>query len=117
MSTSSCPSLFPCFDRSAAATSGVEERVCSEERINCSKDLVFRIFVVVSIFLASLLAVVGVLALMATQEALPSSLTSIVKLAVIGEANSAVMIAGGCALFGFAIFAWKCYEDNLKKSD
>lgn len=110
MSTCFSSSLFNCFKNDNPVLS-------AEERVNCSKNLAFRIFVVISIIFAALLVIAGVLALMATQEALPSSLSSIVKLAVMGEANSAVMIAGGCALFAFAIFAWKCYEDNQRKSD
>jgi hypothetical protein len=75
---------------------------------NGAKGICFKIFVIASIILAAITAVVGVLALLASKGALTGRMSSISDLSVIGEVNSYVMLSGGIALFVLGILAWSC---------
>ena len=71
-----------------------------------NRDICFKIFVVVTIILATVIVVVGILALMAARGALPAGMGPILKLNVIGEVNSFVMLGGGIVLFILGMLAW-----------
>ena len=83
-----------------------------------TKDLCFKIFIVVSIFLAAVVVITGILALMASKGALPTSMSAIAKLSVIGEVNSYVMLSGGIILFVLGVVSWSCHlrKENQPKT-
>lgn len=72
------------------------------------KDICFKIFIVATIVLATLVVVIGILALMAVKGALPVGFKAISNLNLIGEVNSYVMVGGGITLFVLGILAWYC---------
>ncbi|HEY4831777.1 MAG TPA: hypothetical protein VIH61_04365 [Waddliaceae bacterium] len=78
------------------------------------KGVCFKIFIVATIVLATIVVVTGILALMVCKGALPSKMTSVASLYVIGEVNSYGMLGGGIALFVLGILAWSCH---LKKEN
>jgi hypothetical protein len=78
------------------------------------KNLCFKIFIVVSVFLAAIVVIVGILSLMAS-KGLVTGMPSISKLSVIGEANSYVMLCGGIALFVFSILSWSVHLKKEKQ--
>ena len=92
----------------------VQDHLPSTKR--AKQDIGFKIFVVVTVVLASIIAVVGILALCASKGFIPSGMGSIEKLTLIGEVNSYVMIGAGIGLFVLGILAWGCHLNKESKS-
>ncbi len=76
-------------------------------------SLCFKFFVVVTVVLAVVLVIIGILALMASRGWMPTDTAN--NLSTIGEVNSFVMISGGCLLFLLGLLAWSCqiHKDNF----
>jgi hypothetical protein len=68
--------------------------------------LCFKIFLVVTIVLAAITVIIGIIALLAVKGAIPGEVSN--PLSVIGEVNSYVMIGGGALLFVLGMLTWCC---------
>lgn len=72
-------------------------------------------FIVFSIFLATVVAAVGIIALFASKGYLSASLGTMYKLKAVGEVNSYLMIIAGFALVILGITAWSCQSSKELK--
>ncbi len=72
-----------------------------------SADVCFKIFVVVTFIFSFVTAVIGLIALIAIKRGLPADIVD--KFSMIGEVNSALMVAGGFFLCALAVISGICH--------